>query len=79
MPGDIMVLETVPLTPSPMSGSPIWPRIAITTIDMHAMSVNPTTHGFRLWVASEIAPKTGIDTTTSADAIPFTVAYSVFE
>jgi hypothetical protein len=43
------------------------------------MRVKPTTHGFRRWVASEIAPKTGIDTTTSAEAIPFTVAYSVLE
>jgi hypothetical protein len=74
MPGDISGLDAVPVTPSPISGSPFWPRIAIITVERHAMSVKVTTHGFRLCVASEIAPKTGIETTTSADAIPFTVA-----
>jgi hypothetical protein len=51
----------------------------MTTRAAHAVIVKPTTHGFRLWVASEIAPKRGIETTTSADAIPLTVAYSVLE
>ncbi len=43
------------------------------------MSVKPITQGFLRCVASETAPKTGIETTTRADAIPFTVAYNVFE
>jgi len=43
-------------------------------VDPEAINVKPTTHGFRFWVASEIAPNIGIDMTTSAEAIPFTVA-----
>jgi hypothetical protein len=44
-----------------------------------AISVNQTTQGFLRWVASEIAPKNGIDTTTSADEILLATAAMVFD
>ena len=44
-----------------------------------ARRVNPTTHGFLRWVASEIAPKTGIDSTTSTDEKLLATAAIVFD
>ena len=78
-PGCISVLVLIEATPSPINGSPVCPRTAMSTVHMQAITVNPTTHGFRRCVASEIAPKTGIETTTRAEAIPFTNAYYVLE
>src|SRR4029079_13658073 len=70
--------ELVPTTPSPTSGRECCPIAATRTVAAHDMIVNATTQGFRRWVASEIAPKNGIEITTMMDAIPLTVANSVF-
>src|SRR5258706_6551611 len=78
MPGGSSGRDPVAVTPSPINGKPVCPRMAIAMVDRHAIEVKPTTHGFRRCVSSEIAPKTGIETTTRADAIPFTTAYRPF-
>src|SRR5678816_503003 len=46
---------------------------------MHERTVKPTTQGFRRRRTSEIAPRNGIDTTTSADAIAAAAASIVFD
>src|SRR5437588_5234367 len=75
--GDVRNGHATLVIPSPTSGSTTWPTTAIRNVATQAIIVNHTTHGLRRCVASEIAPKTGIETTTIAEAIPLTVAYRV--
>ena len=44
-----------------------------------AISVKPTTHGLRRWVASEIAPKIGMERTTRTDEMLLATAAIVFD
>src|SRR5665213_3278620 len=62
-----------------MCGMKCWPTAPMAAVETTATSVNPTTHGFRRLVTSDIAPSTGIEIMTRIDAIPFPSATSVLE
>jgi hypothetical protein len=51
----------------------------IAAVITHAATVNHTTYDLCLWVATEIAPNNGIDTTTSADEMLLPSATIVFD
>src|SRR5215207_6778361 len=68
-----------PTTSSPYSGNIVCPIHPMTIVAAHAANVNPTIHGLRLPRASEIAPRRGMESATSADETPFATAYDVFD
>ena len=57
----------------------VCPTIPSRAVIPTARSVKPTTHGLRLCVASEIAPKTGIEMTTSSEDMLLATAAMVFD
>src|SRR5678816_4687216 len=67
------------ITASPMTGNIRWPNTPIIAQATHERIVKPTTHGLRRRRTSEIAPRNGIDTTTSAEATALAAACIVFE
>ncbi len=66
-----------PITPVPTRGRVVTPKTPIRAQAMHDARVKPTTHGLRRRRTSDIAPNTGMAATTSSDAMPFAVAYSI--
>src|SRR5919201_1063142 len=68
-----------PLICSPINGSDVCPKMPIAAHPAQDKSVNPTTQRLRRRRASEIAPRKGIETTTSALANALADAYSVFD
>src|SRR4051794_17841201 len=66
-----------PITFVPYKGSCVRPKRPIAAVARHDSTVNRTTHGLRRRRASDTAPSTGIDTTTSNDAMPVAIAYAV--
>jgi hypothetical protein len=62
-----------------MSGTVVWPIIPMAAVITTEMIVNPTTHGFLRWVASEMAPKSGMENTTSNEEMLLATAAIVFD
>src|SRR4051812_41602985 len=67
------------ITSSPTRGMTVCPITPSNAVMITAISVNPTTQALRRWVASEIAPKIGIDNTTSTDEALLASAAIVFD
>src|SRR6185503_20144459 len=68
-----------PITSAPAKGILVWPKIPMAAHARHDAIVNPTTHGLRRRVASEIAPKRGTDNTTRIDEMLLPSAYKLLD